>query len=574
MTLTLSPRKPLRSLLYAALILLAVGASATSLPNTFAQDDIPLVLKNDENHSIKKPWVAFTHAYWPKPFSPDLYRPLQSIALAAQWVAGGGKPLAFRVTSILLYAASAVAFFWLATILLPIEAAWMAAALFAVHPLHVEAVAVAVNQGELIVGALACIWVGLYVLARNRGDLGLRESLGFIGAYLVACLFKENAVILPGLLIAAELTLIRDTRPFQTRVAAVRPLILALAATGLAFLTVRSAVLDSAIGTFTAEGLQGLSASQRALTMLGVVPDWVRLLLWPAHLQADYSPQEINGATAWGMAQTLGLFLLSAAVLGALAARRSAPVFTFGLLWTGIALFPVSNVLIPTGIILAERTLYLPSIGALLAIGALLPVLFKALQESRPIVRHAAIGTLTILLLTGMVASARRQRTWANPFTLSAQMLIDAPLSYRSHHGAASLLWEGRQHSASEVEYRRAMALFPRSFTVPRDLADHLRLDDRCAEAIPLYQHALRYAPDLNEVRSSFIACLMYEGHYAEARSQARIGRAVDGGGGDSTNFKNFEAAAEQALLDKAAPGSVRLTVQPNASDSAAHRAQ
>ena len=383
-----------RWLLTTAVALLAIGASAPSLPNVFVQDDIPVVLKNQDNHTISTPWTAFTRPYWPKPFSPDLYRPLMSVGLATQWVAGGGSPVVFRVTSILLYVASAVAFFWLAAMLLPVEAAWVAAALFAVHPVHVEAVAVAVNQGELIVGLIATLWVGMYIGARRRGDLGVRSSIGFVATYLVACFFKENAVILPGLLIAAEMTVIRDDRPFMSRVAAVRPLVLALAATGLAFLSVRSAVLDNVVGSFTAEGLQGLSAGQRALTMLGVVPEWLRLFAWPAHLQADYSPQEITGALAWGTAQTLGLFILASAVIGALAARRTAPVATFGIIWVAIALFPVSNVLVPTGIVLAERTLYLASVGFLLIVGALLPAAFRAIAAARPPIRRAALAAL------------------------------------------------------------------------------------------------------------------------------------------------------------------------------------
>ena len=147
------------------------------------------------------------------------------------------------------------------------------------------------------------------------------------------------------------------------------------------------------------------------------------------------------------------------------------------------------------------------------------------------------MAALILVLVAGTVASARRQRTWANPFAQSAQLLVDAPLSYRSHFGAASLLWEGHQRKAAEVEYQRALALFPRSFAVPRELADRLRLEARCGEAIPLYQQALRYAPDLNDVRASYIACLMYEGRYAEAHSQARIGLAVDGGGPTRSTF-------------------------------------
>ena len=153
--------------------------------------------------------------------------------------------------------------------------------------------------------------------------------------------------------------------------------------------------------------------------------------------------------------------MLAAAVIGALAARRTAPVVTFGVIWVGIALFPVSNVLVPTGIVLAERTLYLASIGFLLVVGALLPAVFRAVAAARPSIRRSSVAALALLLVAGTVASARRQRTWANPFAQSAQLLIDAPLSYRSHYGAASLLWEGHQREASEVEYRRAMALFP-----------------------------------------------------------------------------------------------------------------
>ena len=191
MTITQSaPRR--RWLLTTAVALLAIGASAPSLPNVFVQDDIPVVLKNPDNHSLSTPWTAFSRAYWPKPFSPDLYRPLMSVGLAAQWVAGGGSPLAFRITSILLYVASAVAFFWLAAMLLPVEAAWVVAALFAVHPLHVEAVAVAVNQGELIVGLIATLWVGCYLrVRRRRGDLEYAEQPR-IRRDLSRCLFLQG----------------------------------------------------------------------------------------------------------------------------------------------------------------------------------------------------------------------------------------------------------------------------------------------------------------------------------------------------------------------------------------------
>jgi tetratricopeptide (TPR) repeat protein len=322
-------------------------------------------------------------------------------------------------------------------------------------------------------------------------------------------------------------------------------------------------VLGSVVGTFTAEALQGLTPGQRALTMLGVVPEWLRLLAWPAHLQADYSPREIIGAPGWGSAQTLGLTLLIAAALAVVATWRRMPVVAFGLLWLGISLFPVSNVLVPTGIVLAERALFLPSLGFLLVVGALAEGVQRELRTAQPGARWAAAAALGVLLLAGGFSSARRLRTWKDSHTQVNQLLMDAPLSYRAHFGIASLLWEDNQHAAAELEYRRALALFPRSYVVPRDLADHLRLEARCDEAIPLYQQTLANAPGLTEVRSSMIACLVYVGRYQDARTEALAGLARDGGGADSTNFRNFAATAERALLAETPAGTVRLTVVP-----------
>src|SRR5688572_33056300 len=95
----------------------------------------------------------------------------------------------------------------------------------------------------------------------------------------------------------------------------------------------------------------------------------VRLLFWPADLQGDYSPAEIVAQYTWGGGATLGLLLLVGMALAAVAARRRAPAITFGIAWMAIALIPVHNVLVPTGVVLAERTLFLASVGAMLALG-------------------------------------------------------------------------------------------------------------------------------------------------------------------------------------------------------------
>ncbi len=119
----------------------------------------------------------------------------------AQWVAGGGSPLVFRSpASCSMRHRPSPSSGSPPSCCRSRPPGWSLRS-FAVHPLHVEAVAVAVNQGELIVGLIATLWVGCYLRARRRGATSACGAcIGFVATYLVACFFKENAVILPGLL--------------------------------------------------------------------------------------------------------------------------------------------------------------------------------------------------------------------------------------------------------------------------------------------------------------------------------------------------------------------------------------
>ena len=163
-------------------------------------------------------------------------------------------------------------------------------------------------------------------------------------------------MVLPALLAATELCLLSG-QPWRQRLAQFRPTVLLQVATVMAVVWIRDWVLKGETrGTFTAEGLEGLGLGGRALTMLGVVPEYLRLLLWPASLQADYSPGEIVGTTSWGSAQSLGALILLLVLVLAFRLRKSAPVVPFGLAWTAIGLAPVPNVLAPSGIVPAERT--------------------------------------------------------------------------------------------------------------------------------------------------------------------------------------------------------------------------
>ncbi len=423
----------------AGLVFVALAASISGITNQWAQDDFAIIWKNPAVHHLAQAWRVFAQPYWPPPFAPDLYRPLALLSYAVEWAVGGGAPMLFRVVSYLLYALSSVVVFRIARLALRFGPAFAAAALFAAHPVHVEAVAMAVNQGELWVTLLSGIAVLQYVAARRAGGaIDRRTILTIGGLYLVGCLFKENALVLPGFLVAAEWLLVPGSDSLRTRLARSRPLLLALGLIAVSYLGLRSAVLGGdVVGTSVAEALAPYGVGGRALTMLSVVPQWFRLLFWPAHLQGDYSPAEIVAQTAWGADQTLGAALLAGAVLIAFAARHRAPAVTFGVLWCAVALFPVHNVLVPTGIVLAERTLLLPSVGAMIALGGVGALL---LERAEPRARLGLASVAGALVILGVYRSTIRHPVWSDQFNYwYVTANHDAPLSYRAHHALAEM---------------------------------------------------------------------------------------------------------------------------------------
>lgn len=143
--------------------------------------------------------------------------------------------------------------------------------------------------------------------------------------------------------------------------------------------------------------------------MLHVVPMWLRLLVWPRHLQVDFAPGEIVSGGA--PEAVLGFAILCGLVAAIVYALRRDRALAFGLLWMAIALLPVSNIL-PTGVVLGERTLFLPSIGFVIAVGAVAQRVLDAPAMSVKWRRLALGGACSLLVVLALLRSAGRQAVW------------------------------------------------------------------------------------------------------------------------------------------------------------------
>ena len=222
---------------------LALLASGVGIHNGFAYDDRWIIVQNANAHSLNRPWELFGTTYWPTTRGASLYRPLTILLYAAQWVFGGGAPFLYHFVNISLYVVDAVLVLLLGLQCLPRSGAWVAAALFAVHPVHVEAVANVVGQAELWTGLVLLSAVLIYVRERQGGvTIPRRWSIAIVALYVAGMLIKENAIVLPALLVIAELFLVRDTRPWRERADELFTLLVWMTMFAVAFLWARTRV--------------------------------------------------------------------------------------------------------------------------------------------------------------------------------------------------------------------------------------------------------------------------------------------------------------------------------------------
>jgi len=521
-----------RWLLPATVALLALAACITSIGHDFTYDDRYVILMNERVHSLRHFWRYFAQSYWPPKYGGDGYRPMVIMTFAVEWVIGNGAAWVFHLTNILLTVATALAVYWMALAILPEAGAWLAAALFAVHPVHVEVTGNMVGQAELLVGLTIVLAMGLYLRRRQAGEIRTRDVALLSLLFAIGLFSKEHAAVFPGLLLIAEWTVVRDERSWRARFVALRPLLLGLVAVALLYYLGRSQVQSDLVGfaPYAAFRFLNMGEAARVGTMLHEFPRIAQLMLFPTRLSADYSPADVIIADGIGFSELPGILLVLCMATLAIVLRRRAPVASFGLLWLVVAYSPVSNVLVPTGIVTAERTLFLPSVGVVLA-GAVAALWLFETSERRG--RTALVATCGLFLALGVGKSVLRQRVWANNDVLFDATVRDVPTSYRAHLLRGRNLAIKQRLREAEAELRYAIRLFPYDAGATVDVAEAYRRAGMCTPALPLYEWSFAIDSTLPDGRMGYVHCLSEVGRWKDTRQQAfeglRYGFTRDG---------------------------------------------
>lgn len=505
-----------------AIALLALAGSITSLFSDFTYDDRGVIFENERVHALGNLAHQFLETYWPAKLGGDGYRPIVLWMFTVQWVVGHGSPMLFHGVNILLTVATSIAVFYCASSILPTLGAWVAAALFAVHPVHVEVTGNIVGQSELVVALCLALAIGIYLRGRNAHALTGRSIAIISALFAVGLLSKEHAIVLPGVLFAAELTVLRG-EPWRDRAAATRLLALSLLMIALAYLGLRGLVQRDLAGfqPYPIFRFLNMSAVDRVGTMMNEMPRIAQLLVFPTHLSADYSPTEVVVASGPDLSQLPGVFICVGTVILSVVLRSSAPVASFGLLWLIISFLPVSNLIVPAGFVTAERTLFFPSIGVVLVAGS---VAQYVKERASPRGRRIAVGAVAVLLMLGLARSIDRQRVWKNNDTFFYALMKDAPNGYRAHFMHARHVGLRSHLQEMEKEYRRAIRIFPYDASMTTAIADAYTRAGFYKPAADLFEWTFTVSPTSGDGRYQYVYCLAKLNRWRDVRKEALNG--------------------------------------------------
>ena len=518
---------------WAAALLIAVlglAAYAGALGGEFVYDDARLV----QNNLYIKQW-----AHLGRIFTEDIgagagsiynhynfYRPLQMLSYMVDHTLWGREPFGYHLTSVLCHVAAALAFFVFACMVTgDRRAGFAAAALYVVHPVHVEAVAYIAGRADSLVAffMLVCLIMYLKHLASGRTAAYLIS----LAAFVAACMSKEYALITP-----AFIALYHYAFRKAWRWRAFAPFLGILAA----YLLLRATVFNFPVVGRPQHG----ALFERLPGMFIAYFEYIRLIVLPVGLHMEYGSSLFRLAEPRALA---GAALLAGTAWLLARARRSSPVAFFSLGWFLVGLLPVSN-LFPINAYLAEHWLYVPLMGVAILAGQGLAALGRGAR-----LRAVAVAVFIAAVAYLAALTVRQNGYWKDSITFYETTLHFSPDNGRIYANLATeYLRLGRHEKAVEV-YKTAIANMRDTAGAYNNLGITYASLGRNAEAVEAYRKAIEENPSFAEAYNNLGVSYAEMGDRAGAVEA--FGRAIElnPGYADAYNNLGSELADPQAAI-------------------------
>uniref|UniRef100_A0A8I3X031 Protein O-mannosyl-transferase TMTC1 n=1 Tax=Callithrix jacchus TaxID=9483 RepID=A0A8I3X031_CALJA len=570
---------------------LLAGASCLcycrSLQGEFVHDDVWAIVNNpDVRPGAPLRWGIFTNDFWGKGMAENTshksYRPLCVLTFKLNIFLTGMNPFYFHAVNIILHCLVTLVLMYTCdkTVFKNRGLAFVTALLFAVHPIHTEAVAGIVGRADV----LACLLFLLAFLSYNRsldqGCVGenfpstVSPFFLLLSLFLGTCamLVKETGITVFGVCLVYDLfslshkqdksyltassnrNFLLTMRPFFKRAILVLSYVLVI-------LYFRLWIMGGSMPLFSEQDNPASFSPYiltRFLTYSYLLAFNVWLLLAPVTLCYDWQVGSIPLVeTIWDM-RNLATILLAVVMallsLHCLAAfkRLEHKEVLVGLLFLVFPFIPASNLFFRVGFVVAERVLYMPSMGYCILFVHGLSKLCTWLNRCGA---TSLIASTVLLLLLFSWKTVKQNEIWLSRESLFRSGVQTLPHNAKVHYNYANFLKDQGRNKEAIYHYRTALKLYPRHAsalnnlgTLTRDTAEAkmyyqralqlhpqhnralfnlgnlLKSQEKKEEAITLLKDSIKYGPEFADAYSSLASLLAEQERFKEAEETYQAG--------------------------------------------------
>ena len=527
---------------------------ANTFRNGFAFDDLVVVTGNKFTQQgfagISKMLSTFYWAgYWD--YNNGLYRPLSLMGFAIQWQLFKDAAAWYHVVSVLLYALTVMVLFsTLRTLLSKYSAtlAFVATLIFAAHPTHTEVVANIKSQDELLCFIFALLTIRFVLKNIDGAPPRARDVWLSCACFFLSLLAKEGALVFLGA-IPLMLYFFRDIE----LKAIVRNMIPILGVSVLWFALHQWVIYGNSppIHPYNLDDNSLVGATsffEREATAIYMMGRYLLLLVFPHPLSYDYSFNE-NPIISFASAKAIvPLLVYAALVVVALKGLKKKSIVSFGILFFLITISMTSNLVILIGATMADRFLYVPSLGFCLVLAYCWTRAFHVPDGKTASIEFGRLNFAPVYVLVALFSykTYTRNMDWHDNLSLFTTDVRASPGSARAHYNAGNEILDRvvRPNRDANSDARK-IAL--------REVVSELET------AVSIDSAAFLYRTDL-------AAAYMYGDNYAGAAAEASraiqisstdpkpysiLGSAEFSLGSYDDAIKNLTAATEKGLDDE-----------------------
>ena len=443
------------------LLLVVFVLNINTLKNQYALDDAIVIT---ENQYVKKGFRGIGDILSKETFqgffgqqkelvAGGRYRPLTLVMFAIEHQLFGQNPFIGHLINIILYALTVLVLWRVLSALIKnpdsnwLTIAWITALLFAIHPIHTEAIANIKGRDEILTFLLALLaWQKTIQWTKDHNIKHLILATIFL---FLGMLSKEHAIAFV-FIIPFSIWFFKLDTPKKSLVTFV-PLFIA----ALAFVILRHNVLGA---TSLVEGTELMNnpfvdatIGQRYATILFTFLWYLKLLVWPHPLTFDYYPYHVSLIEPISSITLVGVIIIATLAIIAIFGLRKRNLASFWIVFFGASFILMSNLFFTVGTFMNERFMFIPSVSICFAVAFII----AKLQQTK-FKKQANIFLATIVIL-GAIKTIDRNGDWYDDQVLFTTDVQVSSNSAKSNVVVGGKLTEQAQKITDSIEQRKIL---------------------------------------------------------------------------------------------------------------------